>query len=126
MPLKPVLTSIGAILLAQAAWMVASPATFTSALADFGPRNDHLLRDGATIVAALGIALLVAARRPSWRVPVLFVGSLQSALHALNHLVDVDLARTALMGWFDVLSLAALAVLLGVLAGRARREEVLA
>ena len=36
-----------------------------------------------------GIALLAAAGRPSWRVPILFAAFARSALHTVNHLFDI-------------------------------------
>ena len=38
----------------------------------FGPADHHFLRDLGTFQAGIGIALLVAAGRPSWRAPILF------------------------------------------------------
>ena len=34
-------------------------------------------------------ALLVAVRRPSWRVPALAMATVQFATHSINHLVDI-------------------------------------
>ena len=53
------------------------------------PADHHFLRDLATFQAGIGIALLAAVGRPSWRVPILFAALVQSALHTVNHLFDI-------------------------------------
>jgi hypothetical protein len=47
--------------------------------------------------------------------------ALEYALHAINHLVDVGEATSALTGWFDFFALSAIALLLGALASFAWR-----
>jgi len=113
--LAPVLASLGSLQLAQGIWMGVAPRSFYDVLADFGPYDAHLLRDLATWSVALGAVLIVAARRPAWRVPVLVFAALQFGLHPLNHLVDVGAARTTLMGVFDLVSLLVIAAQLVVL-----------
>lgn len=113
-----ILAAFGVTQLALGGWMLLAPRSFYDVLADFGPYDGHLLRDNATWYLALGAALLLAARRPAWRAPVLALALLQYALHALNHLADVTDARTALMGVFDVVSLALTAAALVVLLRR--------
>jgi hypothetical protein len=108
--------------LALAAWMAVSPHSFFTALGAFGVRNDHYIRDTATFEAALGVGLLIALRRPAWRVPVLGVVALQFALHSLNHLVDIAAARPAWTGYFDFFSLAASSALLLWLLALARQS----
>ena len=76
----------GAYYLVLGLWQAIAPGPFYDAIGPFGPRNDHYTRDAATWSLALGVALLLADRRPSWRVPVLALATLQSALHAINHL----------------------------------------
>lgn len=103
----------GAYYLALGFWQAVAPGPFYDAVGPFGSRNDHYTRDVATWSLALGAALLLAGRRPSWRVPVLAVATLQSALHAVNHLIDIGDADPGWVGPFDF---AALAVVTGVLA----------
>jgi hypothetical protein len=91
------------------ALMAVAPGTFFDAVADFGTRNDHFLRDMATFYLALGVVLLVAVDRPAWRAPVLALGALQYGLHALNHLLDIADADPGWVGPFDFLSLAVVA-----------------
>jgi hypothetical protein len=69
----------------------------------------------------MGAALLLAVRRPSWRVPVLFLVTLQYALHTLNHLVDIGNTDPGWLGPFNFFSLLLLTVVTGwVLGGAAR------
>jgi hypothetical protein len=69
----------------------------------------------------MGAALLLAIRRPSWRVPVLFLVTLQYALHTVNHLVDIGNTDPGWLGPFNFLSLLLLTIVTGwVLGGAAR------
>jgi hypothetical protein len=108
--------------LALAALMAFAPHAFYTDVGPFGIRNDHYIRDVATYNAALGAAFLIALRRPSWRVPVLALTTIQFALHSLNHLVDIGQAHPAWNGYFDFFSLAALTALLAWLWRRAALE----
>src|SRR5437763_1498702 len=94
-------------------WMAISPHTFYTALGPFGPQNDHYLRDTATFQAAIGVGLFFAISRPAWRVPMLTVSLAQFVLHSINHLVDIDAAHPAWIGYFDFFALAATAAQLG-------------
>jgi hypothetical protein len=100
---------LGVSQLALGAFLAIAPGTFFEAVADFGVRNDHFLRDVATFYLALGVVLLVAVDRPAWRAPVLAFGAVQYGLHALNHLLDVADADPGWIGPFDFVSLAAVA-----------------
>jgi hypothetical protein len=93
--------------------LAAAPGRFYDAIANFGARSDHTLRDVASYYLASAAALAIAARRPSWRAPVLAVVGLQYVLHALNHLLDVGDADPSWVGPFDLVSLAAGALLIG-------------
>jgi hypothetical protein len=107
--LRPILIVLGLGQLGLGAVMAIAPGTFFDALADFGVRNDHFLRDVATFYLALGVVLLVAVDRPSWRAPTLVFGALQYGLHALNHLLDIGDADPGWVGPFDFITLAAVA-----------------
>jgi hypothetical protein len=85
----------------------------------FGVRNDHYTRDNATMYLAFGVAGLTALRRPSWRVPVLAVFTLQAGLHAVNHLWDISKAHPNRDGPIDFALLALSAAVLGWLTWRA-------
>lgn len=101
--------------------LAAAPGRFYDAIANFGARSDHTLRDVATYYLASAAALAIAARRPSWRAPVLAVVGLQYVLHALNHLLDVGDAHPSWVGPFDLVTLAAGALLIGWLYREASR-----
>ena len=66
---------------------------------------------------------VVAVRRRGWRVPVLVVITLEYAIHAINHLVDVGKASTDFIGWFDFFSLALITVILAALVTFAWRVQ---
>src|SRR4051812_35730017 len=57
-----------------------APAGFYDALAPYPPENHHILRDVGSWQIALGIAAIAAARRPSWRVPMLAILTVQYGL----------------------------------------------
>lgn len=101
-----------AIQLGLALFMAASPHGFYTAVGPFGAYNAHYIRDVSSFYAAIGIGLLIAVRRVSWRVPVLALTTIQYALHSVNHLVDIGNAHPAWTGYFDFFSLAAATVLL--------------
>ena len=101
----------------------AAPHAFYTAIGPFGPYNAHYARDVATFEIAIGIALLLAISRPTWRVPVLAVAALQFALHSLNHLIDIHGAHPAWAGYFDFATLSLATVTLLWLAALAARED---
>ena len=99
--------------LGLAVFMAVSPHSFFTNVGPFGARNDHYIRDTATFSAAIGVGLLIALRRPSWRVPMLAISTVQFALHSINHLVDIERAHPAWNGYFDFFSLAVATIVLG-------------
>jgi hypothetical protein len=72
--------------------MLANPAhwyaTLPAAVPDFGPLNEHFVRDIGSAFTMLGVALVWGALRSAVRVPVLVLVTLFSALHALVHVYD--------------------------------------
>jgi hypothetical protein len=106
-----------------AVFMAVSPHAFYTAIGPFGAFNAHYLRDVASFEAAMGVALLVAVLRPSWRVPVLALTTVQFALHSVNHLLDIGNAHPRWTGYFDFFSLAAATVALAFLWRAASREH---
>jgi hypothetical protein len=67
--------------------------------------NRHYIRDLATYNAAIGVTLALAIKRHSWRVPLLALCTLQFGLHSINHIVDVNDAHPAWIGYLDVVTL---------------------
>ena len=108
--------------LGLAVFMAVSPHSFFTNVGPFGARNDHYIRDTATFSAAIGVGLLIALRRPSWRVPMLAISAVQFALHSINHLLDIEEAHPAWNGYFDFFSLAAATILLVWLLRLARAD----
>lgn len=103
--------------------MAVAPGAFYDAIGPFGARNDHYTRDTATFYLALGAAMVLAARRPSWRVPVLAFALIQYVLHTVNHLIDIGNADPKALGPIDAVSLAFGAALLGWMLVTAVRQE---
>jgi hypothetical protein len=117
------LYAFAAVQLGLGLFMAISPHGFYKAVGPFGAYNGHYVRDVSSFYCALGVGLLLAVRRVSWRVPVLALASIQYALHALNHLIDIGKAHPAWNGYFDFLSLAVAAALLAWLWRVAAREQ---
>ena len=124
MPLRVGLLLLAVSQLVLAVWQVADPGSFHDQLGDFGPRNDHYIRDIATWEAALAVAALVAVRDARWRLPVLTLAALQFTLHTINHIADAGKAAGATNGAFDAVSLGIGAALLAALAWLTAREDV--
>jgi hypothetical protein len=100
-----------------------APRFFFDQIGPFGVRNDHYIRDNASWTLAVGLALLVSLRRATWRVPLLAFITLEFALHAINHLVDIGKAHPKSAGVTDFVSLAIGAAVLGWALLRAIRDE---
>ncbi len=56
--------------------------------------------------------MLLAARRPAWRAPILLAATLQYAFHSLNHLIDFGEAEPSWVGPFEFVTIAMSTVLL--------------
>lgn len=73
-------------------WMLADPAhwywTLPAGIPDFGPLNEHFVRDIGCAFFVQGAALGVAAVVARWRVGVLAAVTLFYVLHALVHVLD--------------------------------------
>lgn len=78
--------------LANGLWMLADPAhwyaTLPAGVPDFGPLNEHFVRDIGATFTMLGLGLVWATFRTAARVPVLVLVTLFNALHALVHVWD--------------------------------------
>jgi hypothetical protein len=119
--LRAVILLLGVYHLATGLLALVAPGTFFDEIGRYGAENLHYVGDVGAFTAAYGVALLLAASRPSWWAPVLAVGAIWYALHALNHAFDVDEARSDARGLADTLLLALGAVALGYLAWVAER-----
>jgi hypothetical protein len=103
------------------AFMFFAPGAFYDSLGKFPPKNTHYIKDVSTFYIPLGIVFYVSVRRRSWRTPVLVFATLEYALHAINHLIDVGDASTDFTGWFDFFSIALIALVLAAVASFAWR-----
>lgn len=92
-------------------------------IANFGPENAHLVHDFAACSATFGLGLLIAARRPDWRAPVLTLAAIWNALHAISHVVDAGSATPAVVGPVEAVLLIGVSGVLAVLARRFPKER---
>ena len=123
--LRAVLVVLGVVQVASGALALAAPGTFFDEVGRYGVENKHYVGDVGAFVLAFGIAVLVAAQRPSWRVPVLALGALWSGLHVVNHVFDVGEARSDARGVFDAVYLGIVGLLYAYLAWAAARLQAL-
>ncbi len=121
--LKAVLVVLGVVQVASGALALVAPGTFFDEVGRYGVENEHYVGDVGAFVLAFGIAVLVAAQRPSWRVPVLALGALWSGLHVVNHVFDVGEARSDARGVFDAVYLGIVGLLYAYLAWAAARLQ---
>ncbi len=107
---------------ALAVWPFFFPHSFYTTIGAFSTYNPHYERDTATFYFAFAVGASVAARRPSWRVPVLAMITVQYLIHTINHGIDVNNANNSWAGLFDLVSLGLatmqFALLLGLLLRR--------
>jgi hypothetical protein len=103
------------------AFMFFAPGAFYDSFGKFPPENHHYIKDVATSYIALGFVFFVSVRRRSWRTPVLVFAALEYAIHALNHLIDVQDASSDFIGWFDFFAIALIALIFASLASFAWR-----
>lgn len=95
-------------------FMLAAPGAFFDTLGAFGVRNDHYIFDNASFELPLGLLMLGALRRPTWRVPTLAFATAHWALHALSHLIDPHHAAGTWVGWLEAAGLVVTAVMLAM------------
>ncbi len=77
---------------ANAVWMLVAPAhwyrVLPAGVPDFGPFNEHFVRDIGVVFLMMAIALAWAAAAPARRVTIVAVVSLFYVLHAALHVFD--------------------------------------
>ncbi len=121
--MRVVVAALAVFHVGEGLWMVFSPDSFFDVIGQYGLENTHYVGDVGAFVLAYGIALLIAVARPSWRTPLLAVGALWYAFHALNHLLDIDEARSDGRGIADTVLLALGSAALAWLAAVSNRLE---
>jgi predicted anti-sigma-YlaC factor YlaD len=83
-------------------WMLLDAAGwFESVAADVRPFNVHFVRDIGAAYLASGIALLWAAWRPAWRLPLVAVATIFRALHAVGHVRETAVGELASFHWLE-------------------------
>jgi hypothetical protein len=85
------------------------------AVPDFGPLNEHFVRDIGSIFTLLGVALIIGGRWPRTRVAVLWGAGGFTWLHAAVHIFDTARGLVGPSHWMlDVLPIYAPAVVLAI------------
>lgn len=86
------LAIIGTGSLANAVWMIFAPGHWYTELPagvpDYGPLNEHFVRDIGVAFAAAGVALVWAAFSSRYRLPLVAIGAVFFWGHALLHVYD--------------------------------------
>ena len=84
-------------------WMLADPygwyVGLPAAVPDFGPYNEHFVRDIGCTFSMLGFLLLSGAAVPAMGLPALVATTLFSAMHALVHVYDTARGFVAPAHW---------------------------
>jgi len=114
--------------LVNGAWMLADPAhwyeNLPAAVPDFGPLNEHFVRDIGCAFTLLGVGLAIGAFVPRWRRRRLRATAGFYGLHALVHVLDTLRGLVGPEHWridFSGVYLPAL-ILIGVTGLLARRR----
>lgn len=107
---RPVLAGLGGLWLLFGLWAICAPHSFFEVVAEFEPYNRHFIHDIGAMQIGLGTGALagVVTLRPL--VAALIGLTAYQMTHVISHIIDRDLGGTP---WFDIPSLAALAVLGG-------------
>ena len=78
--------------LANAAWMFVAPGRWytdlPAAVPDFGPLNEHFVRDIACAFMTVGIALVWSAFSDRFRLPLVATATIFFVAHAVLHVYD--------------------------------------
>lgn len=112
---------------ANGLWMLADPVhwyyTLPAGVPDFGPLNEHFVRDVGCAFTVLGAVLGVAAVWPSWRLPALVAVTGFTVLHAAVHVLDTARGLVGAEHWMiDLPGVYAPAVVLLALTGWVARS----
>jgi hypothetical protein len=115
------LVAFGLYLVGISLFAAVAPGAFFDTVGPYGERSDHYIHDVAAFQGAVGVFVLLAVRRPAWRIPALLVATLQFGLHALSHLADIRDADPEWVGLSEFIALAAATAVLVWLLARANR-----
>ena len=122
--LRAAILAVAAVNLAIGLFAAVAPGAFYEEVGTYGAENGHYVGDVAAFYLAAGAGLVIAALRPPWRVPMLAVVAFWWALHALNHLGDIEQASSDGKGISDTILIAAGAAAIGYLGWVASRDQV--
>ena len=115
--LRTVVGALGAFHVLLGGWQFFFNDSFFEHVGRYGAENAHYVGDAGSFTLAFGITLLLAVGRPTWRTPILYLGATWYALHAVNHLLDIDENRISeFRGTLDTILIAAGAIALAWLA----------
>lgn len=124
--LRIVFLSLAAFNLGLGVWLFFFPRSFYTTIGAFEAYNRHYERDVATFNFAFALGAWLAARRPSWRVPVLAMTTLQFLVHTINHGIDAGDSNNSWAGPVDFASLGLGTVQFAALLWLLRRREAAA
>jgi hypothetical protein len=118
------LTLLALAYLGPALWIVVDPHGFFEQVGPFGAYNPHYLGDAAAFQGGIGAALAASLRWPALRAGALASAFAATALHAINHWIDVgDAHAGSSAGIVDAVSLTLLALLIAGLLHASLRER---
>jgi peptidoglycan/LPS O-acetylase OafA/YrhL len=117
---------VGTVHLLTGVATLLTPAWFFQNIGTFAPYNRHYEGDLGAFQLGLGVALLLAARRPERQRLLIGATALGNLVHALNHTYDALIIHAPLSYWLrDTAPLYLFAVAIALLAtgwlGRAER-----
>ena len=122
--LRTVVGALGAFHVFLGGWQFLGAGSFFEHVGRYGAENTHYVGDVGSFTLAIGIALLLAVGRPSWRAPILYLAAIWYAIHAVNHLFDIDENGISdARGTLDTVLLAIGALLIGWVARAAEAAE---
>jgi hypothetical protein len=121
--MQAALAVLAVLQIASGALALFAPGTFYDEIGRYGVENQHYVGDVGAFVLAYGVAVLIAATRPAWRVPVLALGAVWYGLHAINHAFDVGDARSDARGIVDTIYIGLGGLLFAYLAWAAARLQ---
>lgn len=91
---------LGAGSLGNGLWMLGDAwGWFARVASDVTPYNVHFVRDVGAAYATTGGALVWAAFRPQWRVPLVGVATAFHGIHALGHVRETASGELASFHW---------------------------
>ncbi len=104
--LRAILIFIAAYHVATGLLALIAPDTFFDQIGHYGVENSHYVGDVGAFTLAFGVAIGIAAFRPAWRAPMLWLGALWYGFHAINHAFDTGEAKSEARGWSDTILIA--------------------